>query len=136
MTKKPTFFNSLFVKKYLTSKMVLKLQKFYTNKIKVRVSQWKYQIILSISEGFVNSPFSLALTKTPKSAILTFNQCPQMCYSRTSLVNWIIKLMLKYYSSFFLPFFLSFFLPFIHEEILLHQWLSPQNLPSSPNVSY
>lgn len=47
-----------------------------------------------------------------------------MCYTTTSLVNWIIKLMLKYYG--------PVFLFCISGEILLHQWLSPQNLPVHP----
>lgn len=50
-----------------------------------------------------------------------------MCYTTASLVNWIIKLMLKYYG--------SVFLFCIHEEILLHQWLSPQEPPQFTQCS-
>lgn len=55
------------------------------------------------------------------SAILTFNQCPQMCYTTTSLVNWIIELMLKYYG--------SVFFTIIHEEILLEEVIQPPEPP-------
>lgn len=78
---------------------------------------------------FFELPFLLsALNKMYNSAILTFNQCPQTCYKRASLVNWITELMLKYYGSVFFL-FVFFFLFLIQEEIHLHKWLSPQDLP-------
>lgn len=90
--------------------------------LKVRVSQLENT---KLFYPFQELPSRPAHTKMHNSAILTFNQCPQTCYTTTSLVNWIIKLMLKYYG--------SVFLFCIHEEILPDQWLSPQNLPASLN---
>lgn len=44
-----------------------------------------------------------------------------MCYTTTSLVNWIIELMLKYYG--------SVFFTIIHEEILLEEVIQPPEPP-------
>lgn len=67
--------------------------------LKVRVSQLENT---KLFYPFQELPSRPAHTKMHNSAILTFNQCPQTCYTTTSLVNWIIKLMLKYYGSVFL----------------------------------
>lgn len=128
VTPKHTYFYSLFVKNNLTLKQFWNYENLIQIRIlKVRVSQLENsKLFHPFQKIFWTSLSVLALTKMLNSATLTFNQCPQMCYTITKLVNWIIELMLKYYGSFFI----------IHEEILLHKWLSPQNHPGSLSVPH
>lgn len=92
--------------------------------LKVRVSQLENTKLFHPFQK-VFWTFLSALTKMHNSAILTSNQCPQMCYTTTSLVNWIIELMLKYYGS-------VFFIIIIHEEILLERTSAPRTSPVYP----